>query len=210
MAVGRDRAAGRLDRPLAALLLGVMGGELVHLALASTAVGRLVDIGVLAVALVAAPRFGVREAYLLTLCAGLAALAFAVAPDPAAVIWTALDQAAFLMAFILLVGLIQQAGVTSTAVKECGLYLTRQPAGRRYFAIFLGANSMAQLFNLGVVSLLTPLIRRGGEGGDPALRPIRERRQLNAMLRGFAWAVVWSPTAVAPVVLATLLPAAER
>lgn len=202
---------GPWDRVLIALLLAVMGGELAQLATGYPWLGKAVDIGVIAVALAAARRFGLREIYLLTLCAGLSLVAWRVAPDPAAVIWAALDQAAFLMAFILLVGLIQQAGVTSAAVKACGLYLTRQPAGRRYFALFLGTNSMAQLFNLGAVSLLTPLIQRGGEeAAADGLQPIRQRRQLNAMLRGFAWGVVWSPTAVAPVVLATLLPAAER
>lgn len=204
-------AASAGDRLLTAALLFVMATELAHLAFDSAYFGRAADFAVIVVALVAAPRFGLREAYLLTLCAALAVIAWRISPDPAAVIWSALDQAAFLMAFILLVGLIQQAGVTSNAVRACGLYLTRQPAGRRYFALFLGTNSMAQLFNLGVISLLTPLIQRGGEvGADDGLQPIRERRQLNAMLRGFAWAVVWSPTAVAPVVLATLLPAAER
>jgi len=140
----------------------------------------------------------------------LTALIYWMHDDPVAAVVTALDQAVFLMAFIMLVGLMQQAAMTSQAILECGTFLTRQRAGRRYFSLFLGTHLMAQLFNLGVVSLLSPLIRRGTEDASDPLNTVRERRQLNSMLRGFAWAVVWSPTAVAPLVLMTLLPGAER
>ncbi|MEM9147351.1 MAG: hypothetical protein AAGC57_14250 [Pseudomonadota bacterium] len=199
------------DAALSLAIPVVMAAELVWLASGVHAFAVIAEIGVLAVAAMTVPRFGVREIYLLSLCATLAVCAIVLSEKSAAVLWGALDQAAFLMAFILLIGLIQQAASSSEAIRECGLYLTRQPAGRRFFALFGGTHLMAQLFNLGVVSLLAPLVMRGSEAnsGDQ-LQPIRERRQLNAMLRGFAWCVIWSPTAVAPLVLATLLPEAER
>lgn len=201
----------RRDRAVIAALLTVMGSELMALASGWAAPGTVADAGVLAVILLTFPRFGIREIYLLCVCTVLTVLVFRIAEDPGAVLQSALDQAAFLMAFILLIGLIQQAASGSAAIRDCGLYLTRQPAGRRYFAVFLGTHFMAQLFNLGVVSLLTPLIRGGSAANrEDKLQPIRERRQLTAMLRGFAWGVIWSPTAVAPLVLATLLPDAER
>ncbi|MEO1274058.1 MAG: hypothetical protein AAFV96_01295 [Pseudomonadota bacterium] len=200
-----------LDRAVTVALLTVMGAELLYLAAGVALANWAADIAVIAVALLTFPRFGLREIYLLSFCATLAGLAYWLADDPGAVVRSAFDQAAFLMAFILLIGLIQQAATTSAAIRACGFYLTKQPSGRRYFAVFLGTHFMAQLFNLGVVSLLTPLIRQGSEANTAdALQPIRERRQLTAMLRGFAWGVVWSPTAVAPLVLATLLPEAER
>lgn len=154
-------------------------------------------------------RLGGREAYLLTLCAIVAGLVLWL--DPPA-IWAALDQAAFLMAFILLLSLLQEAAVSSRAVAETGMWLTRQPPGRRCLTLYGGTNVMAVLFNLGVVSLLAPLIRRGVEEAAPgdALNPVRERRQLNAMLRGFAWCVVWSPTAIAPLALLELIPGVDR
>ncbi|MEM7498326.1 MAG: hypothetical protein AAF371_10085 [Pseudomonadota bacterium] len=211
MAPGAPGPRHWCDRAVTVALLTVMGAELLYLASRFGPASWAADIAVIAVALLTFPRFGLREVYLLSFCTVLSVLAWALADDPGAVVRSAFDQAAFLMAFILLIGLIQQAAASSAAIRACGLYLTRQPSGRRYFAIFLGTHFMAQLFNLGVVSLLTPLIRRGSEAnaGD-ALQPIREQRQLNAMLRGFAWGVIWSPTAVAPLVLATLLPAAER
>ncbi|WP_118138661.1 hypothetical protein [Oceanicella sp. SM1341] len=161
---------------------------------------------------VAANRFGLREAYLLSLCALLTVLIVFRADDPVAAVLSALDQAAFLMAFVLLLGLIQEAALTSPTVAACGRYLTRQPTGRRFLALYAGSNVMAVLFNLGTVSLIAPLIRRGVEEvapGDP-FNPVRERRQLSAMLRGFAWSVVWSPTAVAPLALMTLIPGIDR
>ncbi|MEM6678257.1 MAG: hypothetical protein AAF675_10330 [Pseudomonadota bacterium] len=201
----------RLDRAILAALLTVMGAELVWLATGALPARLLSGLGVLSVVAIAAPRFSLREVYLLTVCSALSAGVVWVSDTPGAVLAGALDQAAFLMAFILLIGLLQQAASTSEAIRTCGIYLTRQPPGRRYLSVFLGTHFMAQLFNLGVVSLLTPLIRRGSAAGaEDDLGPIRERRQLGAMLRGFAWGVVWSPTAVAPLVLATLLPEAER
>lgn len=202
--------ARRREWLTSAALLTVMGSELASLAFGWGAARFVAYAAMLAVVPLSANRFGMREVYLLTLCAVLAAALLAVHETPMVGIRNAMDQAVFLMAFIMLVGLMQQAAMTSEAILRCGTYLTQQRAGRRFFALFLGTHLMAQLFNLGVVSLLAPLIQRGTEDPNDPLNPIRQRRQLNAMLRGFAWAVVWSPTAVAPLVLTTLLPGAER
>lgn len=157
-------------------------------------------------------RLGLREGYLLTLCAALAGILWTSRPAPAAVLALALDQAAFLMAFILLLGLLHEAASTSPSVAECGRWLTRQPPGRRYYALYGGTGIMAVLFNLGVVSFLVPLIQRGIESGTPgdALNPVRQRRQVSAMLRGFAWSVVWSPTAIAPLAVMELMDGIDR
>jgi len=194
----------------AVALVIVMFSELASLAFGLEAARYTAYAAMLSVVPLTLHRLGFREAYLLTLCSILTYLIYVFHPSPTDAVVTALDQAVFLMAFIMLVGLLQQAAMTSQAILECGTFLTRQRAGRRYFSLFLGTHFMAQLFNLGVVSLLAPLIKRGTEDKNDPLNPVRERRQLNSMLRGFAWAVVWSPTAVAPLVLMTLLPDAER
>ena len=201
----------RLDWLIPIWALGVMAGELLYLATDLFAFRAMTLAAAFGVVVASAARFGMREAYLLCFCAVLAGTAFAVSDAPLSVLDAAFDQAIFLMAFILLIGLIQQAAQTSPAITSCGLYLTRQPPGRRYFAVFGGTHLMAQLFNLGVVSLLAPLIRQGSaaNAGD-ALQPLREQRQINAMLRGFAWAVVWSPTAVGPLIVISLNPGIDR
>ena len=96
---------------------------------------------------------GLREIYLLSICAGLTALAFFLFDMPFAVYEAAFAQASFLMAFLLLLALLHEAAMTSKAISACGHYLTKQPPKRRYLAIFSGTNLMSVLFNLGIVSL---------------------------------------------------------
>lgn len=207
---GGREGAGPVLLPV--LLAAVMALELTARATGSAAIETLTHAAMIAVIPVAARGLGLREAYLLTLSAVLSVLVVLRHPEPSAAIGAAFSQAAFLMAFILLLSLVQEAASTSRAVAVCGRYLTRQPPGRRFLSIYSGANVMSVLFNLGVVSLLAPLIRRGVEEASPgdALNPVRERRQLNALLRGFAWSVIWSPTALAPLALMTLIPGVDR
>ena len=202
----RDRlavAAGLVAVMALELLARLSGSELTQYAAA----------GAMFLTVLASLRdLGLREKYLLTLCAVLTLMTVWLRPDPGAVLRSGLDQASFLMAFLLLLNLLHEAASTSPSVARCGDYLTRQPPGRRYYALNMGTAAMAVLFNVGVVSLLVPLIQRGIEMGTPgdALNPVRERRQVSALLRGFAWCVIWSPTAIAPLALMELIPGANR
>jgi hypothetical protein len=166
----------------------------------------------LAVLFLAARRLTLREIYLIAASAGLSVLIVLSDPAPGALLRSALDQGAFLMAFILLLSLLQATAGRSPSVATVGAYLTRQLPGRRYLALNGGTSLLAILFNVGVVSFLVPLIQRGihqAAPGDP-LNGIREQRQISALLRGFAWSVTWSPTAFAPLIVADLLPSVER
>ncbi|MDZ4134628.1 MAG: hypothetical protein U1D06_03400, partial [Paracoccaceae bacterium] len=161
---------------------------------------------------VAQHRLGLREFYLLGLTVVLSGLVVFSHPDRAQpVLAGAMDQAAYLMFFIVTLGLLHEAAATSPAVATCGLYLTRQPPARRYSALNVGTAFLAVMFNIGTVSFLVPLIQRGiALGVDDGMNPVRERRQISALLRGFAWSVIWSPTAVAPLVVAGLIPGTDR
>jgi hypothetical protein len=203
-------ARGRLA--VAVCLLAVMALDLAA-RLSGSGLIQLGANGAVFLCAVAAVRdYGLREKYLLSLCAALTLLAAWLHPEPAAVLLSGLDQASFLMAFLLLLNLLHEAASTSPSVARCGDYLTKQPPGRRYYALNAGSAVMAVLFNVGVVSFLVPLIQRGIESATPgdALNPVRERRQLSAMLRGFAWCVIWSPTAIAPLALMELIPGTNR
>ena len=153
---------------------------------------------------------GLREIYLLSVCGSLTAFALFNLQVPWEVFEASINQAIFLMAFLLLIALLHEAAVTSPAVAECGQFLTQQPPARRYFALFGGSNIMSVLFNLGIISLLTPLIRKGVEKEQANIAEIRERRQLSSMLRGFSWSVVWSPTAIAPLAVLELIEGISR
>lgn len=155
---------------------------------------------------------GLREIYLLSCCFILSGLAYYLLGFQPIIYQEAFAQAAFLMAFLLILSLLHEAAMTSQSVEECGQFLTRQKAGRRFAALFLGSNLMSVLFNLGLVSILTPLIQKGIEQdkGNPSLMKLREQRQITAMLRGFAWCVVWSPTAIAPLAVFELIDGISR
>lgn len=160
-----------------------------------------------------ARRLTLREGYLLSLVAGLSLLLWLLHPAQAAqVLAGALDQAIYLMCFILTLGLLNEAASTSPAVADVGLYLTRQPPARRYAVLNVGTAALAVMFNIGTISFLVPLVQRGiaARGTDDGLNAVRQRRQISALMRGFAWSVIWSPTAIAPLVVAGLIPGVER
>lgn len=199
-------------RLLALIMVGLMAAELLALfarwPLAQTA-ARAALIGFFVLAL---PLVRMREGYLIAVAVLLSALLAATGPAPLAGLGRGLDQAAFLVTFILSIGLLREAALTSPAILTCGLFMTRQPAGRRYIAVQLGASLMGALINLGALSLLAPLIQRGvredrGKGAAHyVVARVRERRQLTALIRGFAWALNWSPTTVTLAVLPAVIP----
>ena len=192
-------------------LLAVMALEVAHQFTGLSVAQSGAHLAMLAVVAAAAPLLGMREAYLLGLSAVLLGLLAWTHPDPVGAALAAVDQAVFLMAFILCVSLIQEAALTSHSVAALGFFLARQPGGRRFFGLFNGTMIMAVVFNIGTLSLLAPLIKRAAQqAADDPLTPVRERRQLNAVLRGFAWSVVWSPTAIAPLALMGLMDGIDR
>lgn len=197
---------------IAILLLAVAGLELSARFAGSRLLQDAAWLAMGAVIVLALPRLRVREFYLLAACAILTVLIVLTQPGPADILRAALDQAAFLMVFILLLGLLHATAATSPSVAIVGEYLTRQPPGRRYYALNGGTAFLAILFNVGVVSFLVPLIQQGirRAAPDDPLNPIREQRQISALLRGFAWTVTWSPTAFAPLIVAELLPGVDR
>ncbi len=157
-------------------------------------------------------KIGLREIYLLFVSVILAALIFLRLDTAADAIQSGLRQGAFLMAFILLLTFLYETALKSPSITACGQFMTRQPPGRRFVSLFFGSSVMSVLFNLGVISLLTPLIQSGVRASNPtdSLNSIRERRQLVAVQRGVAWGILWSPTALAPLTLLDLIPEIDR
>ncbi|MEH6725442.1 MAG: hypothetical protein V7703_04720, partial [Hyphomicrobiales bacterium] len=64
----------------------------------------------------------------------------------------------------------------------------------------------------GAVSLLTPLIQRGARtaSDDPQAVRRAEQQQISALLRGFSWMIMWSPTALTQAVLFTTFPSIDH
>ncbi len=203
---------GRQDRLLGIALMVLMASELLG-RMTHAPIAHHFAWGAMAAAVsLAARQMGIRECYLFGLCVALTVVLIENSRAPAREIMEALSQASFLMSFILLLGLLHEAATSSPSIEVMGRYLSRQPAGRRFYALFAGTGAMSVLFNLGVLSFLVPLVQRGARSRDPQdpLNPIRERRQISALHRGFAWSVIWSPTAIAPLALIELIPGVER
>ena len=123
-----------------------------------------------------------------------------------------LDRAAFFAAFIYLVTLLKEAAQRSVSVLKLGTFMTSQPAGKRFFSLAFGGHIMGVLLNFGAISLLTPLIQRGARAsiinepdGEDKIA-IVEQQQISALIRGFSWMIMWSPTALTQAVLFTAFP----
>lgn len=207
-----DRPVGTLTVLLVAALFAAAFSELANRLTGVEAFRYTAWAGGLGVLILSQPFLKTRERILILACLALSALALAIHDDPAALLASSFDQGLFLMSFMLLLGLLHAAASTSPTIATMGEFLTRQPPGRRYYVLNGGTAAMAVLFNLGILSFLVPLVQRGIERATPgdALNPIRERRQITALMRGFAWAVTWSPTAFAPVIVTELMPGVDR
>ncbi len=201
--------------------LTIFIGSLMSLMMALMLAGRALDIlplnygAYIISALLVVLSFGqikLREIYLLSSCLALTIAVFIFVDAPFDAVMSGVAQASFLMAFMVLLSLLHEAAMTSSSVTDCGQYLTSQRAGKRYLAIFGGTNIMAVLFNLGILSILSPLIQKGllREQESSQITALKERRQISAMLLGFAWCVVWSPTAIAPLALYELIEGIDR
>lgn len=166
---------------------------------------------VLAVAILAMPRFGLREWVLLGLACALAYGLWGRAGGTDHITF-ALGKGAYFTAFILLMMLLREGAVTSPAVLAVGHWISRQPPGRRFTTTFVGGHLAGILMNFGAVSLLSPLIQRGVRADpvqtdDEARRVlIRERRQLSALIRGFAPVITWAPTTLTQVIILSAVP----
>ena len=156
------------------------------------------------------PRFGVRE-WALLLLASLLAFGLWQRGDGAEVTF-ALSQGAYFAGFILMMMLLREAAQTSASVLTVGAWITQQPPGRRYLANWSAGHLAGILMNFGAISLLAPLVQRGVRAApietpeDERRAQIRERRQLSALIRGFAPVITWAPTTLTQVIILGSVP----
>lgn len=121
----------------------------------------------------------------------------------------AFDQATFIATLIAGLGLLREAVAASPTVETCGRFMTTQPPGRRYIALTGGGHLFSLLLNMGSVPLLLTMVIRGNAADtetDAARKAIRLRRMTLAIMRGFGAVPIWSPFAIATVIVLTNLP----
>jgi hypothetical protein len=168
-------------------------------------------LGVVALMITVLPRFGLREWSLLGFAGALSVGLMLRAGGTGDVIF-ALGRGAYFAGFILMMMLLREAAVTSKSVLTVGGWLTQQPPGRRYLANWVGGHLAGILMNFGAVSLLAPLVQRGVRAApieteaEERRARIRERRQLSALIRGFAPVITWAPTTLTQVIILGSVP----
>lgn len=165
--------------------------------------GALAEISFIAVCIVALLRSGPREWVLLVAALLLTGLLVGTTSGRET-LREALDLAAFFGAFIALLTVLKVAAQRSDAVLAVGRYITTQPPGRRFYATATGGHVLGVFLNFGAVSLLAPMIQRSALTADGAPDAALEQRQISALLRGFAWILLWAPTTLTQAVLLTL------
>jgi hypothetical protein len=157
----------------------------------------------LALCLIGMRTCSLREVLLFIASFVLAALLW-FTPEDHAALWAAMDLAAYFAAFIALLTALKIAAERSRSVMAVGHYLTRQPTGRRFVATATGGHILGVFLNFAAVSLMAPLIQSTTKRNDGTIDRDLERRQMSALLRGFAWILLWAPTTLGQAVLLTL------
>lgn len=125
-------------------------------------------------------------------------------PQSHGALLNAIDLAAYFAAFIALLTALKIAAERSNSVLAVGRYLIRQPSGRRFIATALGGHILGVFLNFAAVSLMAPLIQSATKNADGTTDQDLERRQMSALMRGFAWILLWAPTTLSQAVLLTL------
>ncbi len=149
------------------------------------------------------PVCSIREKTLLAL-SGLLTMALLNQPDAYAIISSALGLAAFIGVFIAMLTLMKEAAKRSPAVRDVGIHLTRQPANLRFLTVAGGGHIMGAFLNFAAPSLLAPMVQQGARHAQPEDPKVVERRQVTALVRGFAWVILWAPTTLTQAVLLDL------
>lgn len=116
----------------------------------------------------------------------------------------AISLAAYFAAFISLLTVLKIAAERSRSVLEVGRYLIQQPASGRFIATASGGHLLGVFLNFGAISLMSPLIQNAAKREGGTTGKAMEQRQLSALLRGFAWILLWAPTTMTQAVLLTL------
>lgn len=157
----------------------------------------------LALCLVSIPAVTFREVALLGGAVALTMVGLSFGAGRAA-IGASLDLATFFAVFIAALTSIRDIAARSGSVQAVGRFLTGQPSGRRFYATALGGHVLGIFLNFGAVSLMAPMVQKSAEGPGGLKNPDLERRQISALIRGFAWVILWAPTTLTQALLLTI------
>ncbi|MEM8555918.1 MAG: hypothetical protein AAGF71_13965 [Pseudomonadota bacterium] len=157
----------------------------------------------LALCVVGFQTFTIRETSLLIGAIAVTGVVF-VLDGSTDTLLSALDLAAFFGAFIAALTAMRDVAARSRSILAVGRYLITQPPGRRFYTTAVGGHLLGVFLNFGAVSLMSPLIQESVKDCNGAPDKDLERRQISALIRGFAWVLLWAPTTLSQAVLLTI------
>jgi hypothetical protein len=126
--------------------------------------------------------------------------------DPLTLFLAGWRRGAVYAAFYFALSALRDAAETSRLVRACGRHLVSRPPGRRYAALAAGGHLFGIILSYGAIDLLGAMVTRAAAGAPAA--PVRARRMLMAVFRGFCVMNCWSPLNVMTAVVSTAVPAA--
>ncbi len=123
------------------------------------------------------------------------------------VVRRALLTSGFYAAFFCALSLLRNVSQSSPAMEKAGTFLARQPPGRRYMALTVGAHIFALVLNYGAIQLLGALsLTSARTEPDEEIRRIRIRRMMLAIQRGFISSLPWSPLSFSVAIAVSVIP----
>ena len=116
---------------------------------------------------------------------------------------------AFFAFFLIALGFLKEAALTSTSVNLTGLALLQQQPVRRYALLTFASHLLGILMNVGAINLLGTMIHRSLHDNkdtvDARINSARQRRMMLAVVRGFCSIPLWAPTSVTITLLVTTI-----
>jgi hypothetical protein len=117
---------------------------------------------------------------------------------------------AFFTFFLIALGLLKEAALTSESVNLTGRALLQQKPVRRYALLTFTSHLLGILMSIGTINLLGTMIHRSLHNNrntiDVRINSARQRRMMLAVLRGFCSIPLWAPTSVTITLLVTTIP----
>ncbi|WP_374634168.1 hypothetical protein [Ferrovibrio sp.] len=142
----------------------------------------------------------------LLLCAIVLVLSLLFDPSAWQNIQLGLRRAVSYASFFTALTFIREAGLHSDLLRRAGDTIVRQDPGRQYVILTIGGHLFGMMMNFGSLGMLGTMIRRSVDGLQPEMRARMLRHSFIALLRGFTATGTWSPMALSPLVVASILP----
>ncbi len=120
------------------------------------------------------------------------------------------SNVAFFAFFLIALGLLKEAALTSKSVNLTGRALLQQQPLRRYALLTFASHLLGILMSVGAINLLGTMIHRSLHDNkdtvDTRINSARQRRMMLAVVRGFCSIPLWAPTSVTMTLLVTTIP----